>query len=55
MRRFSKMAILHKLEADYGVDSEPTAADAIVALNVNFTPIEAEEVSRDLMLPYMGH
>lgn len=50
-----KLAILVKPEAVEGTDSAPAAANAIVATNVTFTPIEGEEVSRDLMLPYMGH
>ena len=54
-RRWKKLAILHKLEAVYGTSSAPLAADAIIATNVSFTPLEAEEVSRDLMLPYMGN
>lgn len=53
-RRHRKMALLHKIEAAYGTDAAPAAADAIIATNVNITPIEAEEVSRDLLLPYMG-
>lgn len=55
VRRWRKLAILHKIEATYGTDAAPTAANAIVAKNVTFTPMEGEEVSRDLMLPYMGN
>ncbi|GAA0311714.1 MULTISPECIES: phage tail tube protein [Rhodovulum] len=54
IRRHRKLAILHKIESGYGVDAAPAAADAIIATNVTITPIEADEVSRDLMLPYMG-
>jgi hypothetical protein len=54
-RRWPKLAILHKIETTRGTDAAPLAADAIVALNVTFTPIEGEEVSRDLLLPYMGN
>lgn len=54
-RRFwRKLAILHKIETVYGTDIVPTAADAILATNVNFMPLEGDEVSRDLMLPYLG-
>lgn len=54
-RRWPKLAMLHKIEATYGTDATPAAADAIVASNVSFTPIQAEEVKRDLLLPYMGN
>lgn len=54
-RRFwRKLAILHKIETVYGTDIVPTAADAILATNVSFMPMEGDEVSRDLMLPYLG-
>jgi len=54
VRRFRKLALLHKLETIYGEDAEPVAANAIIGTNVTVTPIEGQEVSRDLMLPYMG-
>ncbi|CDN93423.1 phage tail tube protein [Agrobacterium tumefaciens] len=55
VRRWRKLAMLHKLEATYGTDAAPLAADAIIGSNVTFTPIEGQEVSRDLLLPYMGN
>ncbi|WP_349295237.1 phage tail tube protein (plasmid) [Thioclava sp. 'Guangxiensis'] len=55
IRRWRKLAILHKIETDYGVDAAPVAADALIGSNVTFTPLEGEEVSRDLILPYMGN
>lgn len=55
IRRYKKLAILHKVEATYGTDAAPVDADALIASNVSFTPIEGEEVSRDLMLPYLGN
>lgn len=54
-RRWRKLAILAKIEASYGSDAAPAAANAIIATNVNFTPIEGDEVSRDLILPYLGN
>lgn len=56
-RIFRKLAILHKIETGYGEvpAPAPAAADAIIGKNVQFTPIEGEEVSRDLLLPYMGN
>lgn len=53
-RVWRKLAFLHKIEATYGVDAAPAAADAIVSTNITFTPLEAEEENRDLLLPYMG-
>lgn len=54
-RRWTKLAMLAKIENVYGTDPAPAAADAIIGKNVTFTPIEGEEVRRDLMLPYMGN
>lgn len=54
-RIFRKLAILAKIETTYGVTSAPAAMDAMIGTNVSFTPIEGEEVSRDLYLPYMGN
>ena len=56
-RILRKLAILHKVETVYGTapTPAPAAADAIIGKNVSFTPIEADEVSRDLLLPYMGN
>ena len=55
IRRWRKLAMLHKLETVYGTDAAPVAANGIVATNITFTPFQAEEVSRDLFLPYMGN
>lgn len=54
-RRWPKLAILHKIETVEGTSAAPTAANAIIASNVTFTPLQATEESRDLMLPYMGN
>lgn len=54
-RYHRKLAILHKLETTYATDAAPAAADAMIGTNVTFTPIESDEVSRDLLLPYLGH
>ncbi len=55
VRHWRKLAMLHKLETEYGTDAVPLAANAIIATNITFTPFQAEEVNRDLMLPYMGN
>ena len=54
-RRWRKLAILAAIETTYGTDAVPTAANALIGTNVNFTPIEGDEVSRDLILPYLGN
>lgn len=54
-RRWNRLAMLFGIEDTYGTDIVPTVADAIIGANVSFTPIEGEEVSRDLMLPYLGN
>jgi len=55
IRRWNKLAFLHKIEAVYGTDVNPAAADAIVASNITFTPMQADEEARDLLLPYLGN
>lgn len=54
-RLFRKLAILNKIETTYGTSSAPAAINAIIGSNVSFTPFEADEVSRDLVLPYLGN
>lgn len=54
-RRAKRLAMLLKPETTYATDATPAAADAIIASNVSFTPLEAEEIQRDLLLPYLGH
>ncbi|PRD45338.1 hypothetical protein C5748_03850 [Phyllobacterium phragmitis] len=55
-RYYKKLALLAKLEANYAVDSVPTGAEnAILATNATITPLAGEEVSRDLLLPYLGN
>ncbi len=54
-RRYRKQSIRCAIETIYGVSADPTAADVIVGKNVTYTPIEATEVDRDLLLPYLGN
>lgn len=54
-RRYKRKAVLHKIEATYGVDILPTAADAIIMTNMSFTPLDGTRIERDLMLPYLGN
>lgn len=47
--------ILAKIEATYGVDPTPTGAlNAILMQNVRINPMDGQDVSRDLDLPYFG-
>ena len=55
MRRWKRLAMLIKAETTYGTDAAPAAADGIIASNITFTPLDGEEVRRDLMLPYLGN
>lgn len=50
-----KKAFVAKIETTYGTDSVPTAAlNAIQMSDVTLTPIEGDEISRDLYQPYLG-
>lgn len=51
-----QQTILAKIESSYGVDPTPTGgANAILAKNFSLTPMQAEQVSRDLIKPYFGN
>lgn len=55
-RFWRNRALMVKPEATYGVDAVPTgAANAMLATNVSLDPLLGEDLSRDLVLPYMGH
>ena len=48
-------AILAKIETTYGTDSTPTeAANALLVSNVSINPLNAQNVSRDLIRPFLG-
>lgn len=54
-RYFRNTAILAKIESSYGVDSTPTeGANAILVSNVSINPLNAQNVPRDLIRPYLG-
>lgn len=54
-RYLRNTAILAKIEGTYGTDSVPTeAANALLVSNVNINPLNAQNVSRDLIRPYFG-
>ncbi|MCU0826655.1 MAG: phage tail tube protein [Tabrizicola sp.] len=54
-KKWRKKIFLFKIETTYGVDAAPTpAANAILATEVTFQPMEGTDVNRDLDLPYLG-
>lgn len=55
MIRWNTKIVLFKTEVTYGVDSIPTgAANAVLATDVVFSPMEGEDVSRQLETPWLG-
>lgn len=53
--KWKSKIILAKLEATYGVDAAPTGAlNAMLMTDVQLQPMEGEDVSRNLELPYLG-
>lgn len=55
-RFWRKLALLAKIETVYGTDSVPTgAANALLAIDARLTPLEGQEVGRELLFPYLGH
>lgn len=55
-RYWRNRALMVKPEVTYGVDVVPTgAANAMLATNVSLDPLLGEDLSRDLVLPFMGH
>lgn len=54
--KYRKMLLLSKLESTYATDPTLTgAADAMLAKNVTINPMEGQDLSRDLILPYLGN
>lgn len=54
-RYLRNTVILAKLEATYGTDPTPTgAADAMLVSNCTITPLQANNVNRDLVRGYFG-
>ena len=51
-----KRSILAKAESSYGTDPNPTgSANYVQVIDLNIEPIQSDEVSRDLIRPYMGN
>jgi hypothetical protein len=48
-------AILAKIETTYGTDASPTgASNAVLVSNLSINPLNAQNVSRDLIRPFFG-
>ncbi|PKR90870.1 hypothetical protein CXZ10_05840 [Pleomorphomonas diazotrophica] len=55
-KKWRNRAILAKIETTPGTDATPTgAANAMLMVNVSLEPLLGNDLSRDLVLPYMGH
>jgi hypothetical protein len=55
-RKWKNKLLLLKLETTYGVDSTPTgAADWVETRDLTLTPMEADKVDRNIVLPYYGN
>lgn len=53
--KWKSKTLLAKIETVYGTDPVPTgAANAILAIDVSLSPMEGEDVSRNLERPWMG-
>jgi hypothetical protein len=49
-----KRVILFALEATYGTDATPAAADAILCRALDIQPLEGSQIGRDFIRPYFG-
>jgi hypothetical protein len=53
--RYRLMVLLAKIETEYATDPTPTgAANGILAKNVEISPMEGEDVSRELIQAFLG-
>ncbi|WP_126977473.1 phage tail tube protein [Frigidibacter oleivorans] len=53
--KWKSKVLLAKVEATYGTDPTPTGAlNAILATEVRLTPMEGQDVGRELELPWLG-
>ncbi len=52
--RWRNKLLLLKTETTYGTDAAPAAGNVIRAQNVSLTPLEADEVKRENVMPYLG-
>lgn len=52
--KWKSKSVLVKAEAPYGTDPGATGVNAVLLTDVQLQPMEGEDVSRNLDLPYMG-
>lgn len=53
--KWKSKILLAKIETSYGTDSAPTgSANAVLATNVTLRPMEGQDVSRELELPWLA-
>jgi hypothetical protein len=52
--KWKSKTFLVKPEVTYGTDAVPVAANAVLLTDVQFQPMEGDDVSRNIELPYMG-
>jgi hypothetical protein len=55
MARYSRLVALVKIETTYGTDSVPTSTNAVLMSSVDLTPLEADQVERTMVLPWLGN
>lgn len=52
--KWNSKILLAKIEGTYGTDSSPAGSDAVLAQNVQLTPMEGEDAPRNLERPWLG-
>ena len=50
-----KRLLRAKIESSYGTDPTPAGSDAVLVRSLEITPLNADVVERELILPYMGN
>lgn len=54
-KNIRKQLIVVAAESTYGTDATPGGSDAVLVREIDFTPIQADTVSRDLIRSYLGN
>ncbi len=53
--RWAEKLLLAKIETTYGTDSSPVGGDAVLATAVELSPMEGQDIERNLDKPYLGN
>lgn len=53
--RWAEKLLLAKIEGTYGTDSLPVGGDAVLATAVELSPMEGQDIERNLDKPYLGN